>query len=608
MILETPDDAQFIPEYLNVNDKSFLVAAPHWLPCKGKLAYERRIRYIFFDRGGYVAMAKRYRRYARKHGLLVSLKNKAKRVPQINRLAGAVDIWCNGTDPVSIGEALRSLKIDRAIVHISSVDGYSPKDRVQALEDMGYLAGYYDIYTDLFESGHYWDRLQRYHEFKFPDSVIRTADGSLQKGWYTMYDDGQPYLSYVVCPVCSYQAMRTRVPKKLAEGGYNTCFVDCATSAHLYECYAPSHPLTRSGDRQMREKQLAFLVDRGLVCGSEGGRWWAVPWAAYFEGIMSTALWSHAPRDMAMNRLSGPLAEDEAYAEFDHGCNRRLPLWELVFHDATYVTWWWGDGQLRVPRNWWLKDLWNILYGTMPLWYIQQDGLSLFVDNLDAFAASYARISPVTRAVFGVEMTDHKILAADGTLQRTTWANGLVITVNFAERQAKTPEGDILPGHAFRVDGPAPRFPGLKLGEAIVMPDDFRPVKSKGLLNTSLEAGTLGWTVGPGIACELRRESEGASLRFFGREPNGWTIGGNGAPQTKPPYLTLSVFSNNRWLTNIHTPHYDTGRLGTWQKLQKTFTAPAEADHGYFAVEKFDKSPVSIDMELKGAFFEQLPD
>jgi len=132
MILETPDDAQFIPEYLNVNDKSFLVAAPHWLPCKGKLAYERRIRYIFFDRGGYVAMAKRYRRYARKHDLLVSLKNKAKRVPQINRLAGAVDIWCNGTDPVSIGEALRSLKIDRAIVHISSVDGYSPKDRVRA--------------------------------------------------------------------------------------------------------------------------------------------------------------------------------------------------------------------------------------------------------------------------------------------------------------------------------------------------------------------------------------------------------------------------------------------------------------------------------------------
>ena len=629
IIAETPDDMHFDKQVVRVDGEKLPVGSPLWLAQKGKFGQARRARYAFFHKGGYVAMCKRYRQHAQDAGIVRTLAEKARDVPNVRKLAGAVDVWYSGrgSATVQIAKLLRSLGVDRCLMHISSVGYRPPKATVAALHELGYLVGHYDIYTDLHESGHPWDKWDRYAQYRFPEPVIRKSDGSLQGGWYTVYDQGKPYRSYVVCPIRGLEAMRQRVPNDHAATGHSVWFVDCATSCGFYECYHADHPATRTQDREAKLGQFRFLHDRGLVCGSEGGRDWALRYASYFEGIMGTATWAAAPKNMG--RVTGPLDVTEKYMEFDHGPSRRVPLWELVHHDAALVTWWWGDGQLRVPENWWLKDLWQILYGNMPLWMMRQSGEKLFIENVEAFRASYARVSPVTRAVFGVEMLSHEFLSDDCALQRTHWANGLTVTVNFGEAPCAIGDMPAMPGRSYRLDGDAARLPNLPLGKAVVMPYAWKPKVSKGMLNADFAAGTLGWSSTKGISLSVVQAAHDGkhAAQFTGKNERDWTLGRNAAtfalqpgkryrfgawtklaelePRDQPPWLALTVNGEKGWITNVHTPRYDAERMGTWQLLQAAFVCPPGGDSGSFNIEKHSKLPISITLLLSRPFFEE---
>lgn len=618
---ETPDDMFFRKQKVAAGDETLWAAVPYWQAQKGKFGCERRVRYVFFDRGGYVAMCKRYRAHARAVGMVRTLEEKARDVPNVRKLAGAVNVWYprRGANAAKLGEVLKSLGVDRCLMHISSV-GYRPKkETVEALHGLGYLVGHYDIYTDLHESGHPWDTWDRYKQYRFPDPVIRKADGSLQQGWYTIYDKGEPYRSCVVCPRCGLDAMRKRVPADHEATGHSVWFVDCATSCGLYECYHPDHPVTRGEDKLAKLAQFEFLHGRGLVCGSEGGRDWALRYCSYFEGLMSTACWRATPKNMGS--VQGPLDVTGKYMEFDHGPNRRLPLWELVHHDASCVTWWWGDGQLREPDNWGLKDLWHILYGTMPLWMMREEGEQLFINNPNAFRDSFARVSPVTRTAFGVEMVDHEILSDDGNVQRTRWANGLSITVNFG------PAAGALPGFSYRVDGGSQRFSDLPIGKAIAVPRILKLKKPEGLPNTDFSVGTFGWWAAPGmnIATGPGRTPGKLALRIAGTDEKSWNIGGSACllrlepgkryrfgawvklvsldPLDRPPMLALGITGSNRWITNIHTRSCAPQHLGEWQWLERSFVCPDGAEKGRFNIEKRSKAVVAIELLLAEPLF-----
>ena len=238
IILETACDARFAKKTIVHIDEKLPVAELRWLPEKGKFGYERRARFAFFDSGGYVAMAKRYRAYAKETGTFRSLEDKARQNADVNKLAGAVDIWCRSSNVDQFGRMLLSLGIDRALLHVSSVGSRPDKDMLARVKAMGFLVGHYDIYTDLHESGHHWDDSARYRQYTFPEPVIRKSDGSPQRGWYTVYDKGKPFRSYVVCATEGLRAMRERVPADLAACGHNTWFIDCTTSCGLYECSA----------------------------------------------------------------------------------------------------------------------------------------------------------------------------------------------------------------------------------------------------------------------------------------------------------------------------------------------------------------------------------
>lgn len=65
---------------------------------------------------------------------------------------------------------------------------------------------------------------------------------------------------------------------------------------------------------------------------------------------------------------------------------RRVSLYQLAFHDYVVGTWIWRDSNYQSVAFADKKDLYNILYGTMPMWRIDR---ALWTAHKDDFVASY---------------------------------------------------------------------------------------------------------------------------------------------------------------------------------------------------------------------------
>jgi len=491
-ILETPDDAFLRGCKVPGDRRDVLSMRPVFIAQKGKLGYARRLLYHFLDRGGYVAMAKRYRHYAREKGLVKTLAEKRKERPAVDRLVGAVNIY--GRDFRNM-EEIKKLGIERAVV-----SGFT-KDQARRLNDWGYLASHYDIYTDLYEPGTPPSKWERCEGFSFPQDVVKRADGSNQVGWCPVLDPrtGKKNPSYVICTTCGLRVLRDKMPRRLAESPYSAYFLDCVTASALYECHDPAHPLTRSADREARMRQFAFLSDDlGLVTGSEQGRGWAVAVADYFEGVMSTAAFFANPKEIhQMPFLS--LDPDPRYARYEeYGVNprRQVPLFQLVYGDCCETTWRWGDNSHRMPALWWKKDLLAIVHAAIPTWVLWRPQRDLFQSNTDRFRESYEHVFRWRRAVGYAEMIDHQQLARDGLVQRSSFANGASVTVNFDTQPWTQPEGAriLLPPRSFLIEGTAPRRAGLTVDTPIRVRDQWQPRRAphRGGSETSRPCGAPG--------------------------------------------------------------------------------------------------------------------
>ena len=128
----------------------------------------------------------------------------------------------------------------------------------------------------------------------------------------------------------------------------------------------------------------------------------------------------------------------ENVAKFQMGHTYRLPLWELVYHDCLVAQWYWGDYNNKLPSLWDKRDLFNVLYGTPPMFMFNR---KLWEEKKDRFAQSYRNTCPIVRGVGYAEMTDHRFLAPDRSVQQTTFANGVTVTVNFGATAFKLPDG-----------------------------------------------------------------------------------------------------------------------------------------------------------------------
>jgi len=464
-VIETPDDAILRGCRVPGDRRDVLSMRPVFIAQKGKLGYTRRLLYSFLDRGGYVAMAKRYRLYGREKGLVKTLVQKRKERPAIDRLVGAVNIYAREFRNI---EELKKLGIERAVV-----SGLT-KDDARQLNDWGYLASHYDIYTDLYEPGTPPSKWERCEGFSFPQDVVKRADGTNQVGWCPVLNKqtGKKDPSYVICWNCGLRTLREKMPRRLSESPFSAYFLDCVTASGLCECYDPNHPLTRTTDRETRVKQFEYLSkELGLVVGSEEGRDWAAAVADYFEGVMGTGTWlAHNPLLHAIP--FEPFVPTARYEDLTMNAGRRVPLFQLVYSDCVETTWRWGDNSHRMPGLWGQKDLLNIIHASMPTWILWRPQQELFHNNRDRFKECYDNVCRWRRAVGYSEMIDHERLTPDGQVQRSTFSGGVSVTVNFTKESRRLPDGGEIPPRSFLIRGDASRLPGLPVNQPVQVHED----------------------------------------------------------------------------------------------------------------------------------------
>ena len=444
-IIETPDDA--VMEARRDVATKLWALGPGWVDQKGLFGYARRVRYVFFDRGGYVAMCKRYRAYAKEIGKLKTFAEKAKDRPLVDRLLGAPNVWTWEKDKLAVVSNLVEAGIDRFLWS----GGGSP-DEVKAMAAMpNVLVGRYDIYQDVYHPDQLaklgWKSGQNTEAWP-NDIVWNSADSNdWRHAWGVKAKDGTWTYCAMMCDSVAPAYERRNVAKELKSKPYNARFVDTTVASPWQTCWNPAHPMTRSDSRRWKMELLRILGDEfKLVVGSETGHDASVPFCDYYEGMLSLGpyrvpdsgrniqqVWTNVPPDVA---------------KYQVGEKYRLPLWELVYHDCVCAHWYWGDYNNKLPEIWWKRDLFNVLYGTMGMYLFNN---RQWAEDKDKFVRSYRMTLPVARATGYSEMTDHRILSSDRTVQESVFADGTVVTVNFGDAPFVLPDGTLLSARGHRV-------------------------------------------------------------------------------------------------------------------------------------------------------------
>jgi hypothetical protein len=443
-IVETADDAA-----VRIPRKNRLLALqPEWQAQKKQFGAPRMIRYAFFDRGGYVAMAKRYREHAIQTGLFKTLREKKKRIPSVDLLVGAVNVWCWDNQAPEICREMQALGIKRILW-----SNARPPDQLKALNDLGVLTSRYDIYQDAMNPENFpqlkWLHSDWTSDAWKNDDLMIGADGEWVRGWEVETKAGGMIPCGTLCDKQATAYAQRRIPAELATHPYHSRFIDTTTASPWRECYHPKHPMTRTESKKSKMELLNYISEGcGLVCGSETGHDAAVPYVHYFEGMLSLGPYRvpDAGRDMQRVVTEVP----EPVAKFQTGHVYRLPLWELVYHDCVVAQWYWGDYNNKLPSLWDRRDLWNALYGTPPMFMFNRKSWEA---NKDRFVKSYQVATPVARATGYSPMISHEWLTTDHAVQQTRFANGVAVTVNFGDKPFKLATGVVLPPLGLHTEG-----------------------------------------------------------------------------------------------------------------------------------------------------------
>ena len=410
-------------------------AWPMWLSEKGLLGYERRMRFEFESPLDYVGMAKAYRREAAAQGDLVTLREKAKARPQVDRLAGAPYLAYYAGYPHTppgypgleytykqlsdvIDDLSGPMGLKRAFVHFWGAYSVQPpgslpfdsapgpvEDLVEVVakcKEAGFLFTLYNDISAQLEETDLW----------MPERMWKEPDGSLRtlRRW---------------CRTCSSQyveLLSRHLPEVVKTLGVEACYVDCINSGKTDECYDPNHPLTGTEDRQARTEFYDYVHSLGLIYGGELSGWWNAATTEYNNGVGTTG---------RMHELLTTFP---------------VPLYHLVFHDALVPFCSAGDDYTVTEGTGFVdKVLRDLLRGIPPMYFLNlRDHGKWRQKILD----SYAVMSDPAAAVMYDEMTNHEWITDDQMVQRSAFASGVEITVNLDEVER---EG--LPGKGFRVLG-----------------------------------------------------------------------------------------------------------------------------------------------------------
>ncbi|RZJ96561.1 MAG: hypothetical protein EON88_06990, partial [Brevundimonas sp.] len=205
--------------------------------------------------------------------------------------------------------------------------------------------------------------------------------------------------------------------------------------------HSPDHPLTMAQDRDNRLARMGLAINQHrLVLGGENVTAWSSGVNHYSHGTgqaNASAVW---PVLRDRDRFGGwwpndrpPIfmktfepTPDEARALF--GAADRLPLFEAAFHDSVVAADRWEFGLMKVVGMARSRFARGLLFGTPTMWNLTREELARVGPWLkaahDDFRITHGWDTPVA-------LTGFAWLSDDRLVQRTTFADGRVLTANF---------------------------------------------------------------------------------------------------------------------------------------------------------------------------------
>ena len=409
--------------------------SPLWRTSLGEMRYARRMLYRFCEPCDYSGIAACYRAYVKERGRLVTLREKAARNPNVERLFGCPVIHAGIAVHISPesnyydrehpenndyytsfdtqAERLRELKkkgLDKAYTHFDGwgrhgYDNLHPspfppheaaggtegmKRLAEACRECGYIFGIHDQYRDYYYDG---------PDFS-PDEAITYFDGS-HPYCSVWYGGSHSFL-------CSARAV-DYVRRNYAEFErlgipVEASYLDVFSVVEMDECFSKEHPATREQCAENRRHCLDILTDRGIIPSSE----------EILDCILpSQVLCHHAP--FFTTSLGSSDADPVGIP---------IPLLNLVYHDCAVIPWIGLPGE---HGGWGIpgKDsayLHAILNGD-PVYC----PITATEEQIEAVKTACASSERLTHAA----MVKHEFV--DGSLrrQRTTFSDGTVIEADF---------------------------------------------------------------------------------------------------------------------------------------------------------------------------------
>jgi hypothetical protein len=457
-ILETPYDAALRTK----RENGLITFAPVWLPSMEKFGYNRKVIYHFFDKGGYVAQAKTYREYIWKKNRVITLKEKQKRFPDMEKMLGGVHIYVwDKAREVEFAKELKASGIEKALILWDA--NHTPYPEIgydNKLKELGYATGGYELFTDL----------------KTNDTTIYEVDlnGPLRFA-HTVYpgkfnqlaarkSDGKTYFNqfgHTTCPVAIRPEIYRKIDSKLKEFPHETFFLDVYAANGLFECYSKEHPLTREQFAEAVVKNHQIIEDQyNVYLGGEWGAEFAIAHLAYVHGMMTlqrtwwgsgiekpgtiyyTGDWKSNSRP---TQMVGTRVANDTYLKYSINEYMRVPLYELVYHDAVVTSWRWEDANHHTPEIWWKKDLFNMLYGSAPLWNLDRER---WQEYKYTFIESYNKVCPWLQQIASDELVSHRFISEDHKVQESVFSSGKRIVVNFGNEDVEL-EGKVVKAMSF---------------------------------------------------------------------------------------------------------------------------------------------------------------
>lgn len=319
------------------------------LPSLSKLAYRREIRLIFQEEASLVSICKLYRQYVKEKGRFVSLKEKAIKNPNVDRLIGSAILHKGIKTHVSKDsefydseniekndvlvpfevrcqeiERYHEMGIEKLYLHLDGwgdpgYDNQHP-DYLPACQEAGGWEGLRKLSKTLKKHHDLFGLHDQYRDYYFDaktfdrEYALMNEDGSI----FEMSRWAGGHQSYLCASQAPYYVKRN-FEEVLSKGiELQASYLDVFTCNEPDECFNPHHLMNRRECLDYRRACFDYLNSKNILPSSEEVNDWAIP---------SLVFAHYGPYDFMLREPNAPRK------------GIGVPLFNLVYHDCVILPW-----------------------------------------------------------------------------------------------------------------------------------------------------------------------------------------------------------------------------------------------------------------------------